>query len=378
MRRTGTVISRGEGKNRVWWARFIYIDEQGVRHDLQRKAQSKAHARELADDLASEYNTNGEGALKKERMTFAELCDYCEKHYYKEAVYRDERKIEGVRGIHTAKYQLKALREYFGKRRLRSISYADLKAYRSARLQTKSERTDRNLSIATVNRELSALRRMLNVAQAEGWIPQNPFNRGEPLINLADERKRERILSRDEETRLLDACAPLQRQHLRPLLIAAIDTGMRRGEMLKLRWSEVNLEGRKIHVRAFNTKTMKARNVPIAQRLYVELQRLWDISPKDPQGLVFGIKDNARMAFTSAREAAGLSDVRFHDLRHTAATRMARTMSLSEVGRILGHSQPQTTYRYVNVDDATLQRAQVAIDAFHAESKEKESSVMVN
>lgn len=378
MKRTGSVISRGKGKNRIWWARFIYVDESGVRHDLQRKGTSKAHARELADDLADQYQVSGEGALKSERMTFAELADYCEKHYYKKAEYRDGRKVEGVRGLATAKTQIKVLREYFGTRRLRSITYADLRAFRSSRLNTKSERTDRNISIATANRELSALRRILNVAQAEGWIPKNPFNKGEPLINMANERKRERILSRDEESDLLDACSPLQRQHLRPLIIAALDTGMRRGEMLKLRWIDVDLERRMIHVRAFNTKTMIARDVPISQRLSVELQRLWDISPKDSQALVFGIKDNARMAFTSARKDAGLTDVRFHDLRHTAATRMARTMSLSEVGRILGHSQPTTTYRYVNSDAATIQRAAEAIDAFHAEGENINAPEVVN
>lgn len=74
MKRTGSAISRDKSKDRVWWASFIYVDEEGVRHDLQRKATSKAHARELADDLAAEYNTSGEGALKKARMTFDELC----------------------------------------------------------------------------------------------------------------------------------------------------------------------------------------------------------------------------------------------------------------------------------------------------------------
>ncbi|HEV7859082.1 MAG TPA: tyrosine-type recombinase/integrase [Pyrinomonadaceae bacterium] len=378
MKLTGTVFSRGKGKDRTWWARFIYTDEAGVRHDLQRKATSKANAREIADDLASQYNKTGERALSSERMTFAELADYCEKHYYKKAEYRDDRKVEGVRGLATAKTQLNVLRSYFGKRRLRSITYADLKAFRSHRLQTTSERTGREISIATANRELSAMRRMLNVAQAEGWIPQNPFNRGAPLISLADERKRERILSRDEETRLLEACAPLQRQHLRPLIIAALDTGMRRGEMLKLKWVDVDLEHRVIHVRAFNTKTMNARDVPISQRLSAEINRLWEISPKDPSGLVFGIRDNARMSFTSARTDAELADVRFHDLRHTAATRMARTMSIAEVGRILGHSQPQTTYRYVNANLETVQRAAEAIDAFHAEVVTAERSEMVN
>lgn len=378
MKRTGSVFSRGKDKHKTWWARFIYVDESGVKRDLQRKATSKGHARELADDLATQYAQGGEAALKSERMTFAELADYCEKHYYKKAEYRDGRKIEGVRGLYTAKFQIKVLRAYFDKRHLRSITYADLKAFRTARLQTVSERTDRELSITTVNRELSCLRRMLNVAQAEGWIPQNPFNRGDPLINKADERKRERILSREEETRLLNACADRQRQHLRPLIIAALDTGMRRGEMLKLRWSDVNLDARTIHVQAFHTKTMTARDVPISQRLNTELQRLWEVSPKDPEGLVFGIRDNVRMAFTSARKDVGLEDVRFHDLRHTAATRMARTMSLSEVGRILGHSQPTTTYRYINADASTIQRAAEVIDAFHAEGKSADSSEMVN
>ena len=380
MKRTGSVFSRGEGKNRTWWARFIYVDETGKRRDLQRKATSKAHAREIADDLASQYRQGGEQAVTSERMTFAELADFCEKHYYKAAEYRGERKIEGVRGLATVKGQIKILREYFGERRLRSITYADLRAFRAYRLQTKSERTDRELSIATVNRELSTLRRMFNVAVAESWIQRNPFSAGPALISAADERKRERILTRDEEARLLDACSPIQRQHLRPLLIAALDTGMRRGELLKLRWTDVDLDGRTIHVKAFNTKTATARDVPISQRLERELRRLWEVSPKQADGLVFGIRDNARMAFGSAREDAKLDDVRFHDLRHTAATRLARSgMSLAEVGRVLGHSQPTTTYRYVNADSVTLVRAAEAIDSFHAEAPKADAkSEMVN
>ena len=153
-------------------------------------------------------------------------------------------------------------------------------------------------------------------------------------------------------------------------MVAALDTGMRKGKLLKLRWNQVDLEGRVILVRAFHTKTMTARDVPVASRLSAELQRLWDISPKDPEGLVFGIRDNVRLAFDSARTDAGLSDVRFHDLRHTAATRLVQKgLSLAEVGRILGHSQPTTTYRYVNPDAATLRRAADALDTFHAEAE---------
>lgn len=55
MKRTGSVFSRGKGKNKTWWARFIYVGDAGVRHDLRRKGQSKSHARDLADDLAAQY-----------------------------------------------------------------------------------------------------------------------------------------------------------------------------------------------------------------------------------------------------------------------------------------------------------------------------------
>lgn len=278
--------------------------------------------------------------------------------------------------------RINALRAFFGNKRVRRITYAELREYRTVRLQTKSDRTDRTLSIATVNRELSTARRMFNVAVTEGWLIRNPFNSGPPLISTADERRRERILSADEEKALLLACSARQRAHLRPLVIAALDTGMRKGELLKLRWNQVDLGARVIHVRAFHTKTMTARDVPVSQRLHSELKRLWDISPQDADGLVFGIRDNVRLAFDSARTDAKLFDVRFHDLRHTAATRLVQKgLSLPEVGRILGHSQPITTDRYVNPDEATIRRAAEAMDSFHKETKEENAdgeSTMVN
>jgi integrase len=280
-----------------------------------------------------------------------------------------------VRGLSTVKTQIKILRKYFGKRRIRSITYTDIQTYRNERLQSKGERTGKPIAIATVNRELATLRRMLNVALTEDWITSTPFNRGAPLISQADETKRERVLSREEERRLLDACATLKRRHLRPLIICALDTGMRRGELLKLQWKDVDLEGRVIHIKSFNTKTMKARDVPVSKRLLAELQHLWEVSPKDPEELAFGIKDNARMAFVSARHEAKLDDVRFHDLRHTAATRFIQSgMSLTEVGRILGHTVPMTTYRYVNPDTDTIQRAAAAMDSFHEQQNTVESS----
>jgi hypothetical protein len=99
MRRSATVFSRGEGRNKTWWARLNYVDEAtGKRRDRQRRAESYVHAKELAEQLAKEFDETAGRSIDAERMSFAELADYCEKHYYKAAGYHDERKVAGVRG----------------------------------------------------------------------------------------------------------------------------------------------------------------------------------------------------------------------------------------------------------------------------------------
>ena len=125
---------------------------------------------------------------------------------------------------------------------------------------------------------------------------------------------------------------------------------------------------------------MKERQVAITTRLALALERLKASSPDDTNGLVFGILDNVKRSFTSARSDAGLKDVRFHDLRHTAATRLVGAhIPLSEVGRVLGHTQANTTYRYVNANLQTARRAAAALNMFNSEdTAEPESAEMVN
>jgi len=197
---------------------------------------------------------------------------------------------------------------------------------------------------------------MLNVAQREGWILRNPFVAGDSLISVADEQKRERILKREEEAKLLAACDTPQRAPLRAILMCALDTGMRQGEIFSLRWRDVEFENGLLNIQAFHTKTMKERQVAIITRLALELERLRASAPDNPNGLVFGISDNVKRSFGAARGDAGLKDVRFHDLRQTAATRLVGAhVPLSEVGRVLGHTQANTTYRYVNANIETAQ-----------------------
>jgi integrase len=83
--------------------------------------------------------------------------------------------------------------------------------------------------------------------------------------------------------------------------------------------------------------------------------------------LVFGITDNVQWAWEKARSEADLHGLRFHDLRHTVATRLAKRLQLSEVGRILGHSNPETTYRYTTLTRDMSKRASDVLTDFHNE-----------
>lgn len=389
VRGSGKIERASDGRYLV---RVSYVDSTtGKRRDVRRFAKTKTAAEKLQRAILDDAEKNEGRGISHERKTFAELARYYEERYAREAEYVDGRKVGGLRSVRTVRQQLGTLRDHFGSLRLRVISAPALEDFKRKRLATPARttpchtckgkkpvdgsacegcngarRVNRQRTIATVNRELALLRRMLNVAVKLDWIDRNPFSRADKLISTSDERQRERILTTEEERRLLAAArGTAARETLRAIIVCALDTAMRQGEILKLRWSDVDLRSGIITVRAFNTKTMQMRTVRMTPRLTKELQRLQK-AKRSADELVFGIVDNVKRSFTTVRKLAGLEDVRFHDLRHTAATRLvAGHLPLAEVGRILGHTQPKTTYRYVNATSETLDRAAAIFDAFH-------------
>lgn len=150
---------------------------------------------------------------------------------------------------------------------------------------------------------------------------KNPFAGNKSLINLSDEKQRERILSKEEEERLLFACSSDVRSHIRPLIILALDTAMRRGELFRLRWWNIDFVNRWITIDATHTKTQRMRLAPLTARAEKELRKM---RPYSRSERVFPFVDVKR-AFNGAKEEAGLSDVRFHDLRHTGITRLVKS-----------------------------------------------------
>ena len=351
------------------YARVTFFDDNGKRREKWKRADNRSHAKELIKEMLRDLDDHGPEIFDNEKMTFADLAEHYKKTYLIAPQYIDGRKIAGRRDWKRFRQILEVLKNHFGKDLLKSISYSDVEYFRNVRLNTKTKRGSQR-SITTVNRELALLRRVFNVAARNRWMLRNPFGCGEPLIHPGDEKARERIITIEEEERLLAACSG-PRSHILPIIIAALDTGMRIGEILKLTWEDIDFENRIVTAHTLKTKIMSLRQLAMTPRLFVALIESYERSTKEPTDLVFGITNTIKTAFNTARALAGLPDVRIHDLRHTAATRLVQGhIPLAEVGRILGHTQPSTTYRYVNANVDTARRAADVLASF---SKNREN-----
>lgn len=373
--RSGYVFQDKKGN---WFARVTYTDRNGKRKNIQRKVENKSKGDELLKKLVNSIDNDKGTTLETEKLTFKDLIEFYKKHYLKEAQYVNGRKVSGLRSIVQVRGYVNVLCDYFGKQKLRTLTYEDLLTFRNIRLNTSTHQSEQR-SIATVNREMAYLRRLLNIAERNGWISRNPFKCGDSLIHIADEKKRERILTREEESKLLAQCIG-KRKHLRPIIIAGLDTGCRLGELLKLRFKDIDFENNLITIQAFNTKTMRERQISITIRLKEELEKLY-AKTSEPNALVFGITSQVRHGFKSACADAGIKGVTFYALRHTAATRLVSLhIPLAEVGKVLGHTTPNTTYRYyLNPNLETVKRAAAALDSFNSEQQPtQEASEMVN
>ncbi|HMV83695.1 MAG TPA: site-specific integrase [Blastocatellia bacterium] len=358
--RTGYVWYWKERKS--WYARLTFTDASGKRRNVCRSVENKTEGNKLLKQLIRDLEDNGEKALDSEKLTFRQLAKLYSDRKLIAAEYQGDTKVRGLRSHKNQQGYLKTLVDHFGGLRVRAITHSDLEDYRAKRLQTITRR-GAQLSAASVNRELSLMRAVLNFARRQGWLSRNPFDAGDPVIKPADEVKRERVLTFEEEGRLLLACAA-PREHLRPMLIFALDTGLRKSEMLALRWADVDLESGMIRARSSTTKTRKARTIGMTSRLKAELERMRESAGDDPESRIFNQKDMKR-SFATACELAGVENLHWHDLRHTATTRMVEVgLAPMIVMKLTGHTQMATFARYVNANDEAATKGAEALDAY--------------
>lgn len=202
---------------------------------------------------------------------------------------------------------------------------------------------------ATVNRELSCLRNMLNKAIEWGYLTYSPM-KGIKLLREPPERVR--YLETDEVARLLEACC----EHLEPIVLCALHTGMRKGEILNLKWHDIDFHNRMILIE--KTKNNRRRMVPLSGILYSELKKLpirGEYVFCDEDGEKFG---NIQKGFRAACKRAGIKDFRFHDLRHTFASHLTMSgCNIRTVQQLLGHTTMRTTMKYSHLSKEYLEEA---------------------
>lgn len=244
------------------------------------------------------------------------------------------------------------IRHHLAQRYIGSIRGVDIAIYRDERLQC--------VTGDTLRRELSIMSQVFEVSRKEwGIFVHNPIReiRLPPKNRPRDRRlKRSELAADDEQTQLFDACRRCRNPYLLPLVRLALETAMRQGELLSLRWEDIDF---KRHT-AFlpDTKNGESRKVPLSGLAVSILGAL----PRGITGDVFpGYTRNAvKKAFVRARQRADIHDLRFHDLRHEATTRFFEMgLNIMEVAAITGHKDIRMLSRYTHLraEDIALKLA---------------------
>ena len=234
------------------------------------------------------------------------------------------------------RYVRENLEKVFGDKNLSAISLADVQDFYNA--------TRTATSVATANRYSARLANMFEKARLWGdFFGTNPVK---GLERGREDGRRVRFLSMPEIGQLLAVADP----RIKPVLVCALHTGMRRGEILGLRWENVNLEQSVLHI--VKSKSGKPREIPIRPQLGGLFQA---IGPKK-DGLIFDITIiTLRRTFDRAIKAAKVTPFRFHDLRHTFASHFVmRTGDLPALQNLLGHFSLKMTQRYAHLAKSHL------------------------
>ncbi len=218
----------------------------------------------------------------------------------------------------------------------------------------------------TRNRELAMLSKAFNLARLWKWTKTNPC---QLVKREKEDNEIGRCLTEEEEERLLTACKHFLRGQLYEMVVIALNTGIREGEILKMRWDKIDLV-RKVF-ESFNEKTNSWRTVPMNETAYTLLKE--KVKVRSMSGYVFTTSEdtpiiarNLLREWYKALKLAGITGLRFHDLRHTVGTRLGRAgQDIHAIASILDHSQLSTTRRYVKHNTESIRKGLNILDRKH-------------
>jgi integrase len=314
-------------RGKVWWMSFTHNGQQ-IRRSTETSDRRLAEAIEAKIKVKIIEGRYFEILEEKER-TFAEMMERFEReHVVKKASHR------------TFRGYIKNLLPFFGRYSLAEITPKLIVLY-------KGKRYSDGVKPATINRELATMKKAFNLAIREWeWCRDNPVGR----VSMEKENnKRDRWLTYEEEIELLEVSPPWVRE----IVLFALHTGMRMGEILSLAWNGVDLSRRTVTV--FHSKNGERRTIPINQTVFDLLKNRSKVRPLKTDLVFYGEvytpidAHNLRRAFRTSTKKAKIDNFHFHDLRHTFATRLIQSgVDIYKVQRLLGHKSLVMTQRYAH------------------------------
>ncbi len=324
---TGRIYKRGA----VWYLDY-WVD--GCRKQ-ERGSGSKEEALRI---LAARRSDAERGEVGFEKKKVVHFSDYAEEYLKIKA---EKRSIRSIRGY------IKHLKAFFGEVPLSRITPESVEQYKQKRLKDKvggKKKSTRTVKGQSVNRELATLKCLFNTARKK-----KRFRGDNPVSDLGfyPEQARDYVLNKAEVGRLLDAAG----EPLRKIILIALNTGLRKGEILGLRWSQVNANERVLmFTRTKSAKFLRVPMNPIVEGVLegIERQGVYVFPGRWGRGHLVDCKKD----FDAARKKAELPELHFHDLRHCAGTYWDQAgASLRTIQELLGHQDPRTTARYINTDE---------------------------
>ncbi len=314
-----SLLKRGD----VWWS---YFYKDGIRHQFSTGTANKRQAETIEAKRKEEVNNQRFQIVEADpHVTFGGLA---------------ARFIASgsVRPHHI--YHLKFLLPCFSDVLVLRLTKSFAEEFRRAR-----KNLNPSIKDATINRDLSVLRHILYWAVDEQLLVQNPLAR----MKMARERRtRRQVLSVAEEESLLSTA----KGHLRNMIVTALDTGMRRGEITSQRWEDVDFSRKLLAVTRSKTPEGESREIPLTERLFKFL-----LESRKDSGLIVDYKGQpvriVKRSWATALKNAQLRHVRFHDLRHTFNTRLMEAGVLQEIRMaLMGHSagsKVHATYTHIEL-----------------------------
>jgi integrase len=348
---------------------FKYVGKNGEKYGIDYYSGGKK-CREIIGPRLGEAQTElankralskaGESLAGRKKITFKQFSEKYEE-IEKGGTYFDK----------TRKYYIPVMRDFFNGKKLYQLSALDIQEYQKARKATPTKWGGERSDVA-VNRELETLRHMLNKAVEWGMLTNNPFSKFKDSIFYEEDDSRIRYLTEEEIKKLFEfldrkpKCrrkgkenAPLPYAHLKNIVMAALLTGLRRGDILRLKWADVDLD--KGILFFFEQKKGNKRKIKI---LNSDMINLLKSIPKGESEFIFNGRDgqplkDVKRSFKTALKKAGIRDFHFHDLRHTSASYMVmKGASLKSVQEHLGHTSLTMTQKYAHLSPE-FQRAEV-------------------